>query len=88
MEKVLLKTAKDDLILPVSGVFSCIGIVPNSEEFDVKKDDFGAIIVDENMKTSIKGVYAVGDVRVTVLRQIITACSDGAIAANDVISNG
>lgn len=88
VEKVLLKTAKDDLILPVSGVFSCIGILPNSEEFDVKKDDFGAIVVDENMRTSIKGVYAVGDVRATVLRQIITACADGAIAANDVINNG
>ena len=38
-------------------------------------------MVDEAMQTSVKGVYAIGDVRVTPLRQVITAAADGAIAA-------
>ena len=45
------------------------------------KDYYGFIIVDEAMQTSVKGVYAIGDVRVTPLRQVITAAADGAIAA-------
>jgi len=38
-------------------------------------------------KTSIEGVYAIGDVRNTNLRQIITACADGAIAVNDIVTH-
>ena len=40
------------------------------------------------MQTNLKGVYAVGDVRNTPLRQIVTACSDGAIAVSDIVKNG
>ena len=41
----------------------------------------GYIVTDENMKTNIDGVYAAGDIRVKSLRQVVTAASDGAIAA-------
>ena len=48
-------------------------------------DASGFIIADENMQTSKEGVFVAGDVRVTPLRQIITAASDGAIAATSAI---
>jgi thioredoxin reductase (NADPH) len=43
----------------------------------------GDVITDENMRTNIPGVYAAGDIRVKLLRQVITATADGAIAATD-----
>lgn len=69
--------------LSVDGIFPYIGITPNVESFNgqVSQDKSGFILVDETMKTSIDGVYAVGDVRKTPLRQVITAASDGAVAA-------
>ena len=48
----------------------------------VKLDENGYILTDEHMSTSTKGVFAAGDVRVGVLKQIVTACADGAIAAD------
>ena len=51
-------------------------------------DQKGFIITDANMQTNIKNVYAVGDVRNTPLRQIVTACADGAIAVSSFIKNG
>ena len=44
-------------------------------------DSMGYIITDENMKTNISGVFAAGDVRHKTLRQIVTACADGAISS-------
>ncbi len=64
-------------------MFVAIGTVPRSGIFkEVKKDENGYIITDENMKTSIPGVYAAGDIRKKSLRQVVTAVSDGAVAAN------
>ena len=71
--------------IEVQGVFVAVGTTPNSElvkDF-VDLDNYGYIITDNNMETSTKGVFAVGDVRNTVLRQIVTACADGAIAAQN-----
>ncbi|MDP3446792.1 MAG: FAD-dependent oxidoreductase, partial [Eubacteriales bacterium] len=45
----------------------------------------GSILTDEFMKTNIPGVYAAGDIRNTPLRQVITACADGAIAATSAL---
>lgn len=69
--------------LTIDGIFPYIGFEPNADLFtgQVKQDKNGFIIVDEAMQTSVKGVYAIGDVRVTPLRQVITAAADGAIAA-------
>lgn len=69
--------------LPVNGVFPYIGITPNAENFSgqLEQDASGFIITDETMATSVEGVFAVGDVRKTPLRQVITAASDGAIGA-------
>lgn len=64
------------------GVFAFIGYSPRSELFEGKLEmENGYIVTDENMHTSVAGVYAVGDVRKKTLRQVITAASDGAIAA-------
>ena len=69
--------------IPVNGVFPYIGICPNVEGFagQIAQDRKGFILTDETMKTSVDGVYAAGDVRHTPLRQVITAASDGAVAA-------
>lgn len=68
----------------VDAVFPYIGFTPNSEMFDVDKDANGFIRSNVFMGTSIDGVYAVGDVRAKVLRQVITAVADGAIAGVEV----
>ena len=69
--------------LSVDGIFPYIGIVPNVEDFSgqLEQNKNGFIITDTTMETSVNGVFAVGDVRNTPLRQVITAASDGAIGA-------
>lgn len=69
--------------LAVNGVFPYIGFAPNVENIlgQLNQDANGFIVTDETMKTSVDGVYAIGDVRNTPLRQVITAAADGAIAA-------
>ena len=65
------------------GVFIFIGLKPNTELFKEKLelDQWGYIKTDEDMRTSIQGVYAVGDVISKKYRQITTAVADGTIAA-------
>ena len=64
------------------GLFGFIGYNPNSQLFDGMLDmENGYIKTDENMHTSIPGVFAAGDIRVKSLRQVVTAAADGAIAA-------
>ena len=72
--------------IKVSGLFIAIGRIPQNDIFNlVKCDEFGYIIAKENCHTNIKGVYAAGDNRTKNLRQLVTATSDGAIAANEAI---
>ncbi len=82
---VVLENVKTKEIsnLPVNGVFPYIGMVPNVENItgQVEQDAGGFILTDETMKTSLDGVFAVGDIRKTPLRQVITAASDGAVGA-------
>jgi len=69
----------------VFGLFVFIGFIPSTELFDGQIEmDRGYIIGDEDMKTNIDGVYVAGDCRVKKLRQVVTACADGAIAATSV----
>ncbi|MGA2091050.1 MAG: thioredoxin-disulfide reductase [Endomicrobiales bacterium] len=69
--------------LPVSGVFVFIGLVPNSAFLNglIACDTQGYIITDDTMATNIAGVYACGDIRMKLLRQVVTAAGDGATAA-------
>jgi len=64
------------------GLFVFIGLIPRTEAFQFEVEmDRGYIPTDENMRTNVSGVYAVGDCRVKPLRQVVTAAADGAIAA-------
>mgnify|MGYP000954790028 CR=1 FL=1 len=69
--------------IPVDGVFIYVGILPNNEllESRLELDSAGFVLTDEYMHTNVPGIYAAGDIRHTVLRQVVTATSDGAIAA-------
>lgn len=83
LSQMTLKNVKKDTLTTVSvdGVFVAVGQIPESNLFDdVQKTSVGYIITDENMRTNIDGVFAVGDVRDKALRQVVTACADGAIA--------
>ena len=69
--------------LPVSGAFIAIGITPNTAWLKdlVPLDEWGFILTDPGMGTGIPGIYAAGDVRSKLERQISTAVGDGTIAA-------
>ena len=84
---VRFKSTKEDGTerhVTCDGVFEYIGLKPTSGPFaDLGiLDKFGCIVVDDEMKTSVTGIYGAGDITNKKLRQIVTACSDGAIAAN------
>lgn len=85
VEKVLLHNVRSDtkLEMEVSAVFVSIGEEPQNQlakQVGVKLDENGYIKTDKNMRTNIKRVYAAGDIT-DGLRQIVTACAEGAIAA-------
>ena len=69
--------------LDVQGIFVAIGRGADTDIIDtsINRDENGYIITDNLMQTNLDGVYAVGDIRNTPLRQIITATADGAIAS-------
>ena len=69
--------------LEVNGVFEAIGLIPDNDVFAnvVELDENGYILTDDEMGTKTEGLFAAGDTRQKHLRQIVTACSDGAIAA-------
>ena len=73
--------------LAVDGLFVAIGRKPESELFreSLCTDDRGYLLVPEDTKTAIPGVFAAGDVRQKPLRQIVTAVSDGAVAAHQAL---
>ena len=80
---VTLESYPPILKLWVNGTFVYVGMSPNypHSEPQLACDKFGYIQVNENMETSINGVYAIGDVSSKKYRQVVTAISDGAIAA-------
>ncbi|MBE5732064.1 MAG: FAD-binding protein [Clostridiales bacterium] len=84
LEKIILSNQKQ-LYVPV--IFVNIGYLPETSLVlgQVKTDEKGYIITDENMQTDVKGIYAVGDIRQKSLRQIVTACADGAVAVEHAI---
>ena len=82
---VVLRNVKtqEERELACDAVFFFVGMNPRTELFpDATKDATGYIVTDEDMRTSIEGLYAAGDVRAKSFRQVVTAVADGAIAAH------
>ena len=70
--------------IPCDGLFVAVGHVPNTELYQgqVELDQAGYVLADETTRTNLPGVFAVGDLRKKPLRHVITAASDGAVAAH------
>jgi thioredoxin reductase (NADPH) len=85
MEKLSLMNVKESRPseLVVNGAFIFVGIQPNSTYLptEIDRNAMGFIRTDQEMATSIPGVFAAGDIRLKELRQIVTAVGDGATAA-------
>jgi len=74
---------EEEYDLEVNGVFEAIGLIPDNKVFAdlVELDENGYILADEEMHTKTEGLFVAGDTRQKRLRQIVTACADGALAA-------
>ncbi|MCP4681687.1 MAG: thioredoxin-disulfide reductase [Desulfobacterales bacterium] len=85
VEKIELKNVKSGDVsqLAVNGVFVFVGYKPNNELVEglLDLDEKGFVITDNNMETSAPGVFAAGDIRSKLLRQVSTAVGEGATAA-------
>ena len=77
----------NDTTISVNGLFIAIGRVPENDNFSniINLDNNGYIISNEECKTNIDGIFVAGDNRVKEIRQLVTATSDGAIAASFAI---
>ncbi|MBQ6334091.1 MAG: thioredoxin-disulfide reductase [Erysipelotrichaceae bacterium] len=76
----------ETMVVPCKGIFPYIGADPCTDFVDPAiLDDKGYIIANNDMSTAIEGIYAAGDCIRKDLRQVVTACNDGAIAANSII---
>ena len=82
--RILCKNTGEEITLPCDGLFISVGRKPATElaEGQLKLDPSGYIVAGETTKTSLPGVYAVGDVRTKPLRQVVTAVADGATAVH------
>ena len=84
VESVIIMDVKTRALteLAASAIFVSVGMIPqNSLLSTLKTDEAGYIVTDEKMQTAVPGLYAAGDVRSKPFRQVVTATSDGAIAA-------
>ena len=74
-------------IIEVSGLFIAVGRIPENQNFAslINLDEKGYVIATEDCHTNMEGVFVAGDNRVKSLRQLVTATSDGAIAATEAI---
>ncbi|MBR3863322.1 MAG: FAD-dependent oxidoreductase [Clostridia bacterium] len=80
--RVQNKLTEEESKIKTDAVFVAIGLSPDNERFSslIDLDERGYIIAGESCEASLPGVWAVGDTRTKMLRQIITAASDGAVA--------
>lgn len=85
VQKAILKNLQTEELseMPIDGIFIYVGNEPNTSFIKnfIELTEEGYIQTDDFMRTNIPGIYAVGDVRQKLLRQVVTAVSDGAIAA-------
>lgn len=83
----IVVSGKENGLLDVDGLFVAIGHEPDLSflNIDLKTDKNGYIIVNEDMQTNIKNIFACGDIVSKKFKQVVTACADGAIAGNSCI---
>ena len=89
LESIDVKDKDDEISnFKVSGIFIAVGRIPENENFSkiIDIDSNGYIIAGEDCKTNIDGIFVAGDNRKKSLRQLVTATSDGAIAATNAIT--
>jgi thioredoxin reductase (NADPH) len=88
VQKIILKDkiTNEKTTLEVGGIFVAIGHDPNTKLFEnqIELDDQGYIVLKQNTKTSVEGVFAAGDVHDRTYRQAVTAAGFGCMAAIDV----
>lgn len=87
VESLTLQNVKSGQIFeePADAVFIFTGMIPQNNLVEIlKKDENGYIVTDEKMQTSMPGLFAAGDIRSKSFRQVVTAVSDGAVAAHTV----
>ncbi len=84
LSSIVIDAENGERKIDVSALFVAVGTIPETSLVAgcIALDENGFVITDEEMRTNIKGVYAAGDIRRKPLRQIITAVSDGAVAAS------
>lgn len=84
LEGIEIKHGEQTKRKKVDGLFVAIGQYPELEfvDFAIDKDEMGYLKVDENQLTSVKNLYACGDITSGNFKQIITACAEGARAGN------
>jgi len=92
VDGVRVKTSKKTVDLAVSGVFIFVGYDVNTEVLKSEDgyicdlNEFGEVVVDLRMRTSLPGLFAAGDIRADAPRQVVCAAGDGATAALSAIS--
>ena len=74
-------------VISIDGLFVAVGMIPENEIFSnlIKTNETGYIIAGEDCHTNIPGIFASGDARTKALRQLVTAVSDGAVAAEEAV---
>lgn len=87
LEEITFKRNTTEQSIKVQGVFVAVGFESDLSfvDIDIKKDKNGYVLVDENMRTSVKYLYACGDITSKKFKQILTAAADGAIAGNSCV---
>ena len=85
VRKVVLKRTDTDETYEeeMDAVFVFIGAIPQTQLVpDLESDEAGYLVTDQNMESSVKGQFVVGDVRSTPFRQVVVACGEGAVSAH------
>lgn len=80
-------TTNEKREIPVEGIFVYIGHVPNAQFVPegIERNEQGFLVTDQEMQTNIAGIFAAGDIRAKLCRQVCTAVGDGAVAASSAI---
>ena len=87
LENIDIKIDEKEKNLKIDGLFIAIGQIPENNNLtkNLKLDENGYIIGNKDLCTNLKGIYVAGDIRPKTLRQLVTATSDGAIAAVNAV---